>query len=155
MFNISNMTGISFKQKKFFNVGVWQPVPSCCFNFFSANAKEPFNRSWWRDRCVEVNESRLHQRILVLHSQRTVWIGQIGWSFCFNNTTLNDIWCSFVIAIIVIITYSRNSNFSCDRGRLGIQTLDQGGTKRFSLSWWHPPQLVLWVRYCCHSCISG
>ena len=32
MFNISNMTGISFKQKMFFKVGVWQPVPSYCFN---------------------------------------------------------------------------------------------------------------------------
>ena len=57
MFNISNVTGISFKQK-FFKVGVWQPVQSCCLNL-SANAKEPLNRSWRRDRCVEVNESRL------------------------------------------------------------------------------------------------
>ena len=37
------------------------------------------------------------------HSQITVCIGQIGWSFCFNNTTPSDIGCSFIVDIIFII----------------------------------------------------
>jgi len=62
---------LALSRRSFSKLVSWQPVPSCCLNL-STNAKEPFNRSWRRDRCVEVNESRLHQRILVQHSQRTV-----------------------------------------------------------------------------------
>ena len=68
--------------------------------------------------------------------------GSARWrSFCFNNTTLSNIKCSFIVTIIFTIIYSRNSNCSCDRGWLGIQTLDIGDTKWFSLSRWHPRSL--------------